>query len=216
MPNPPHVFSVSELLALARDPDIDLARDRRVGEGFSFPQRGWLYAAAGGFYQGRRTAEAMTDALRAALVRGRGMTAWKQSVEREMQPLLESFRNLHRTARGDFEHSAFQSPPIMVAWRNHGLRLPLGLLCRDGKDRFIRLLWIERGLQSGRRGVTMVVAATLAAAEEAIGPLAAVETWHLRDNEARFYHADDLHASFPKLDRMLTAAEARLHRSPAA
>lgn len=62
----------------------------------------------------------------------------------------------------------------------------------------------------------MVVAATFAAAREEIPSLAAIETWHLRDTERRFYPEADLSGSLKALDRVLSLTESRMTLPPAA
>lgn len=67
-------FVPADIAALSRNPERDVSI--RSGKGFSFPQRGWVYAAARAFYQSERSEHALWAAFEAA-VAGRQMTDWK-------------------------------------------------------------------------------------------------------------------------------------------
>lgn len=131
-----------------------------------------------------------------------------------MKPMLELLLRLDRAALGHYDRTLFRPMAAVVEWRNHRLRLPLGLLC-GAEGEFMRLLWMEHKLRSNRP-VILVVTATLAAVESWLPSLGAIETWHLRDGERRFYHSADLRHDMVRLDRLLSAAEGRLGRPPAA
>jgi len=215
-----HVFSLAEVRDLSRNPDLDLGARREYrrskGRGFSYPQERWLYCAAGDFYEGARNPQILRSVFRSALAGGNHeLTAWKQSVERTMGAVLDALVMLDMHGRGEYERSAFEYPARTVTWRNHGLRVPVGLVFRDGEERFVRMLWMDRKLQARSRGITLVAAATLAVCEP-LGSISAVETWHLRDGERRFFHARDLRHSQDQLDQILTVAEARLDTPPGA
>jgi hypothetical protein len=215
-----HVFSVAEVRDLARNPDLDLGARREhrrsKGRGFSYPQERWLYRAAGAFYEGGRAPEILSAAFRTALAGGdRELSVWKRSVDRTMGSILDALVVLDGKGRGEYERSVFEYPARAVIWRNHGLRVPVGLVFCDANVRFVRMLWMDQKLQARSRGMILVAAATLAACER-LDSIAAVETWHLRDGERRFFHAHDLRHSQDRLDRILTLAEGRLDTPPAA
>ncbi len=132
-----------------------------------------------------------------------------------MGSLLDAFIALDKAGRRRYLRTAFMYPPAIVTWRNHGLRVPLGLVVQEDGYTFLRMLWMDAKLQVRSRGMTVVAAATLAAAAP-LGTITAIETWHLRDRERRFFYAEDLRMSLDRLDRVLTLAEGRLDTLPAA
>ncbi len=209
-------FTLSDIRELARDPNISLA-SLRSGSGFSYPQRGWIYAAAAAYYEHGRNAEAMWASLEAELERGRGITPFKLQQAETVRVHLETFLALDRRApEAPFLISAKTSPDAVTSWRNHLIRTPLGLIMQGPQGPIMRLLWAERALMRGRKGVVMVVAATLALAESTHGRLVGIETWHLRErgHAPKSYRAPDLRASWARLDRLLSSTEARIRRAP--
>lgn len=82
-----------------------------------------------------------------------------------MGTILDAFVELDGTARGEYERSAFAFPISIAIWRGHGLRVPLGLVIRDGEDRLLRMLWMDEKLQARSKGITLVAAATLVASD---------------------------------------------------
>ncbi len=208
-------FTQSDIRALAQDPNRDLA-SLRSGSGFSYPQRNWMYSAAAAYYEQGRDREALWARLDDEVARGQGPTSWKLSRSEEVRLRLETFLELDRRAVAPFLVSAKTSPDAVMSWRDHLIRVPLGFIMQSPEGPFMRLLWTERVLLSGRRGVTMVVVATLAVAELAYGKLAGIETWHLREGHGapRSYSGLDLRALLPRFDRLLSQIEARLQGSP--
>jgi hypothetical protein len=214
MAAPAYVFTLADVRDLSRNLNANLSRDD--GGGFSYPQRGWVYEAARAYHEHHRSASALEAAVETALGRGNGLTPWKRTEAERLRSKLASFVSLDRTARGRYVRSVYRYPPRNVIWQGHALRLPLGFVCEEGGHLFLRTLWMEAALRPSRRGITMVVAATFAAAREEIPSLAAIETWHLRDTERRFYPEADLSASLKALDRALSLAESRITLPPAA
>lgn len=68
----PHVFTLPEILSLARKPEAGLARDD--SDGFSYPQRGWMYVAATEYYESGRNPSAVAAGFERAVLRGRGLS----------------------------------------------------------------------------------------------------------------------------------------------
>jgi hypothetical protein len=203
-------FGPGDIVDLARNPAKDLAA--RPPGGFSFPQRGWVYRAAEAFYRSGRSESALWTAFEAQ-VTGQKMTDWKRTKGQELTPRLQRFVGLDRQSRAAFVESAYVYPSSVVTWREHALRLPLGLIVEEEGQRGLRLLWIESMFQPRKRGAILVASATLAAAEVARGTFRWVETWHLNAGEAVRFAADDLRASWTRLDRMLGEGEERAGRS---
>jgi hypothetical protein len=144
-------FTPSDIRELARDPNLSLA-SLRTGSGFSYPQRGWIYAAATAYYEHGRDSEALWARLEAELERGRGLTPFKSRQADDVRVHLETFLDLdRRAAHAPFLISAKTSPDAVTSWRNHLIRMPLGLIIQGSQGPFMRLLWAERALMHGRR-----------------------------------------------------------------
>ena len=200
-------FGASDILALSRNPTFDLAAARSKG-GFSFPQRDWVYVPAVAYLSSSRRPDALWSAF-ARAIEGRGMTPWKQERETELRPMLVRFLRLDSASPASFRQSAYARPPRVVTWRDHDLRMPLGLIMETETGIGLRQLWIERMFVRGRSGVHLVLGATLAAAEILHGPISWLETWHLASGDTARYDASDLRATWPRLDRILAEAEGR-------
>lgn len=197
-------FGAADIVALSRNPDRDLSV--RTGKGFSFPQRGWVYAAAEAFYRADRSSPALWTAFD-RVVTGREMTSWKAERRSDLKPMLDRFLVMDRRSHARFVASAFTSPTRVITWREHELCLPLGLLLEDDSGRGLRLLWIERALRLQKRSSGLLATATLAALETSRGEIAWLEAWFLRSGEVGRYQAKDLRANWSRLDRMLAIAE---------
>ncbi len=199
-------FGPRDIVDLARNPARDLGA--RPKGGFSFPQRGWVYSAAVAFYRGGLSEPDLWAELDRAAT-GRAMTPWKQAKRDDLKPMLRRFIALERRSEATFIESAFAAPAAVIAWREHRLGLPLGLIVEEGRERGLRQLWIESMFQPQKLGSVLVASATLAAAEVTRGAFEWVETWHLRTGEAFRYLGKDLRANWPRLDRVLGQGEER-------
>lgn len=197
-------FGAADIVALSRNPDRDLSL--RTGTGFSFPQRGWIYAAAEGFYRAERSPAALWATFD-RVVTGREMTPWKAERRGDLKSMLDRFLTMDKRSEARFVESAFASPTRVITWREHELCLPLGLLLDDDSGRGLRLLWIERALQLRKRSSSLLATATLAALETSRGEIAWLEAWFLRTGEVGRYLAKDLRSNWLQLDRILAAAE---------
>lgn len=210
----PAAFSIADIRDLATR--ADRFPREQVGGGFSFPQRSWTYRAAEAYYGGGREWDALQRSLDAALAGGVGATAWKKAQIADVRSALERMVALDGKTAAVYIGSLFRNPLEPVPWRGHVLRLPLGLLFADAAGRSMRLLAIERYLDLRRKGVTVIAAAALAAAETRVGELDRCELWHLRDGRISSYTTRDLRASWPRLDRLLSYGEERRSAPPAA
>lgn len=210
----PGAFSIADIRDLATRPTRFPAT--RPGTGFGYPQRPWAYGAAKAFYVAGRDEAAIDRYLDAALEGGKGPTPWKRARIEPMRAWMGKLVALDRQAVGDYIDSLFRYPLATRQWRGHSLRLPLGLLFEDHGARSMRLVAIENYLRFGRKGITMIAAASLAAAESEVGPLERCEIWHLRDSRISSYRTGDLRAWWPRLDRLLAYGEQRRSSPPAA
>ncbi len=187
------------------------------GSGFGNPIRDWIHDSIANYYESGRDEDALMARLARAMEGGIGYSDWKREREPSLRRMLTRFAQMEPKGRGIVQEVLYQRRPDPVAWRGHGLAIPLSLLVEHLGRPLVRVVWTESGFRFKSRGATMVAVATLAYAETLLDlRISGIEVWQLRDGQQRHFDVELLQARYPMLDDMLTFAERRLGQPPAA
>lgn len=201
---------------LAHDP-FRFVLGRPKEGGFGYPQQVWRYRGAEAYHASGRDPVALERSLTDALEGGCGPTPWKRrEIDGVRGALIGTYLPLDAELGGEPSDGPFEPRPEPVVWRGHHLALVQGLPFSTLEGRVQRLIWTERKNLFGRRGTTMLIAATLAYAEVVGERLAGIQVFQLREREVRFFSGSDLRLMWPRLDQLLGWAEGRRAAPPAA
>jgi hypothetical protein len=210
-------FAIADIGRLVRNPDASLACERvRKGESFSYFQRSWLHQAAAASFEADGDPAAFRDRLSMLVASGQGPTPFKKRVQADLLALLPALARLNRQNPARYVTTLYRHIPSLIVWKDHALKLPLGLLFEDERGMVMRTLWMESYLRPRVRGIDMTAVALSVVLPAGAGIACSIEPWFLRDTDRRFYASTDLRALRPRLDRILSYAEQRRRASPAA
>ncbi|HJP88807.1 MAG TPA: hypothetical protein VJ850_07240 [Candidatus Limnocylindrales bacterium] len=211
-------FAVRDIGRLVRNPDAGLLCEQpRRGKPYSYYPRNWLYQAAAALFESGGDSGASRARLESLVAAGKGPTPKKLRTAADIESLLPKLTFLSQQHPARYVSTLYKHVPDLVIWKGHRLKLPLGLLFEDDKHGFVmRVLWVEKYLRPGVRGIDLTAGALAVSIPAEVGLACAVEPWFLRDSDRRFYLAKDLRLMRQQLDRLLIDAERRREVSPAA